>query len=90
MISRPKRITDKGVSDELLSDDLICVYSVEFDSLADHNDNMRELGVAMIALFSALPEDRLWSKPNIYLGETRSCVYIEGLKKKVYDDSKAG
>lgn len=90
MINRPKRITNKGIDDELYSDELICVYTVEFDSLPDHNDNMRELGVAMLTLFSALPEDRLWGKPNIYLGELRSCVYIEGLKKKVYDESKAG
>ena len=82
----PRRATGSGNSDELTTNDLIAVYTVEYDS-AEGEEGMRELGMAVAVLLSALPDDRVWAKPTYYKGETRSQIIVEGLKRKVFEGS---
>ncbi len=89
MIQSPKRVSGSETSDEMLSDELLVVYTIEY-SLDEGDNPIQVLGVAMVALISALPDDRLWNKPVIYKGDNTGQIYIEGMKKKVWEDSKLG
>ena len=84
-IHRPKRITDKGPTDDLSSDDLIVMYSIEYEDLS-----MENFGVAMVSLLTALPEDRLWTKPMIYQSNTENSgvIHVEGIKRKVFEEAQ--
>ena len=84
-VGRPRRVTKEGPTDDLKSDEVIALYCVEYSG-----DTMENLGIAVLALISALPDDRLWSKPNIFRAEDGCVVYAEGIKRKVFESSEAG
>lgn len=81
----PKRVTDKGLVDDLNTTELLALYSIEY-TLGDNP--MESFGVAMITLLSCLPQDRLWSLPLVYQKDNMGVIHIEGLKKKVYEETK--
>lgn len=85
-IHRPRRISDLGPTEDLSSDDLIVMYAIEYEDLS-----MENFGVAMVSLLTALPEDRLWTKPIIYKNDTEDSgvIHIEGIKRKVFESAKA-
>lgn len=87
MIHSPKRVTGSGTSDELMSDDLLTVYTIEY-TLEETDNPIQVLGVAMVALISALPDERLWNKPVIYKGDGTGQIYFEGVKKKLFEETK--
>ena len=84
-VGRTKRVTDSGVTDELVSDDLVTIYTIEYEGLT-----MENFGIAMVSLLTALPDERLWNKPSIYQKDEIGVIYIEGVKKKVFEEVSSG
>ena len=88
MIHRPKRVTDQGPVDDLDTNDLLAIYCIEYETQEGENA-METFGVAMVSLLTALPEERLWSKPSIYTKDNSGVIHIEGVKKKLYEVTNA-
>ena len=84
-IHRPRRVGPDGPTEDLDSNDLIVMYTIEYADLS-----MENFGVAMVTLLTALPEDRLWTKPMIYqnTNENSGVIHIEGIKRKVFEGSQ--
>lgn len=81
-IHRPKRVTPDGPVDDLNSTEVLTMYAIEYEGLT-----MENLGVAMVALLSAIPDDRLWSKPMIYAHDDTGVIHMEGIRRKVFEGS---
>ena len=84
-IHRPKRIGPDGPTDDLKSDDLLVLYTIEYDELS-----MENFGVAMVTLLTAMPDNRLWSKPLLYTDGNSGVIHAEGILRKTFEASNAG
>ena len=82
-IHRPRRVTADGPVEDLATDDLLAMYTVEYEGLT-----MENLGIAIVALLSAIPDDRVWSKPMIYSSGDSGVIHMEGLKRKVFEGTE--
>lgn len=79
-VNKVKRVVDNTVVDDLETDELIAIYTVEYQGLT-----MENFGIAMVALLTAIPDERLWNKPMIYQKDNFGVIHIEGVKKKLYE-----
>ena len=83
-IHSPKRIGPDGPTDDLKSDDLLVMYTIEYEGLT-----MENLGIAVLALLTAIPDDYVWSKPMIYAKDDTGVIHMEGLKRKVFESAQS-
>lgn len=81
VISKPVRITDSGPTRDLHTDDLLACYTIDYTV-----NSMEELGIAMLAIIAALPDDRVWGKPSIYHSDDLHIIQFEGIKRKVFEE----
>ena len=82
---RVLRLTEEGPENTLETDDLLATYMLEYDP--EDNGTLKQ---ALIDLYTKIPNDRLWEKIILYEHQGKGYITIEGIKKKVFTESKEG